>query len=346
MTDASSRTFAAESSVMPPSASWSALRRGLTGLALWASALGLAGGTLATAFARDSWRLDIFTHFRPHLFVLALAVMAVALMLRRWRPALLAVAAAAINGAVLLAPVHAAPLTATGPAFRLIAFNVMHDNTRYDALEQFVSRQHPDVLVLEETLPSWQRHLGILADALPFQTELLPHGRQDVAILSRWPITDFSALQPVGPTGAALPFRIARAELDADGRKLVVYGVHPPHPMNGWEWRTRNAYFAWLARRMAQEPKDAAVVVAGDFNSTLWSPFFRDYLAVAGVTDAARSNWPAPTRHPYVPDGWRWIGIPIDHVTVSPAVGITGFAVGPELGSDHYPVIADLRLPR
>ena len=152
-------------------------------------------------------------------------------------------------------------------------------------------------------------------------------------------------LRPLGPTGEPLPDRIPRVELDADGRKLVVYGVHPPHPMNVGEWSTRNAYYAWLARRVAQEPKDAAVVVAGDFNSALWSPFFRDYLDNAGVIDAARSNWPAPTRHPYVPDGWRWIGIPIDHVTVSPAVGITHFAVGPELGSDHYPVIADLRLP-
>ncbi len=345
MTDASSRTLAHESSVPDAPPSGAALLRALAVLALWGAALGVAGGTLATAFARDNWRFDVLTNFRPHLFVLALAVVALALVLRRWRPAILAAVAAAINGVVLLAPVHAAPTTAAGPAFRLMAFNVMHDNNQYHAVARFVAEQHPDVLVLEETLPNWQKQLGLVGEALPFQTELLPKGRQDVVILSRWPITDFQVLRPLGPTGEPLPDRIPRVELNADGRKLVVYGVHPPHPMNVGEWSTRNAYYAWLARRVAQEPKDAAVVVAGDFNSALWSPFFRDYLDNAGVIDAARSNWPAPTRHPYVPDGWRWIGIPIDHVTVSPAVGITHFAVGPELGSDHYPVIADLRLP-
>ncbi len=236
-------------------------------------------------------------------------------------------------------------MTATGPAFRVIAFNVMRDNPNYGLLKDFVDRQRPDVLVLEETAPTWQRQLGLVADALPFQTGLLPKGRQDVTILSRWPITDFAVLTPLGPTGGRLPYRIVRAELDADGKKLVVYGVHPPHPMDGSEWGMRNAYFVWLAHRVALEPEGTAVIVAGDFNSALWSPFFQDYLATAGVDDAARSNWPAPTRHPYWPDGWRWIGIPIDHVTVSPAVGIAGFAVGPDLGSDHYPVIADLRLP-
>ena len=200
------------------------------------------------------------------------------------------------------------------------------------SLKGFVDRQRPDVLVLEETPPAWQRQLGLVADALPFQTGLLPKGRQDVTILSRWPITDFAVLTPLGPTGGRLPYHIVRAELDADGRKLVVYGVHPPHPMDGSEWGMRNAYFAWLAHRVALEPEGTAVIVAGDFNSALWSPFFQDYLTDRRRHDAARSNWPAPTRHPYWPDGWRWIGIPIDHVTVSPAVGIAGFSRRPRAG--------------
>lgn len=65
-------------------------------------------------------------------------------------------------------------------------------------------------------------------------------------------------------------------------------------------------------------------------------------LAAGGLIDAAQSSWPAPTRHPDAPLDWSWLGIPIDHVLVTPGIGVTGYEVGPEIGSDHQPLTVDL----
>jgi endonuclease/exonuclease/phosphatase family metal-dependent hydrolase len=46
---------------------------------------------------------------------------------------------------------------------------------------------------------------------------------------------------------------------------------------------------------------------------------------------------------------WRnplgYIRIPIDHVCVSPDIAVKRFTTGADIGSDHYPVFAELVLP-
>ena len=80
-------------------------------------------------------------------------------------------------------------------------------------------------------------------------------------------------------------------------------------------------------------------MVLGDFNCAPWSPHFRRLCGGAKLRDAARGSGFAPTWYPSrVP-----IGIPIDHVLVGPAVAVEEHRVGPALGSDHRPVLVDLR---
>jgi vancomycin resistance protein VanJ len=87
---------------------------------------------------------------------------------------------------------------------------------------------------------------------------------------------------------------------------------------------------AWL--------RDVPIVV-GDFNLVPESRRFR--------TDWGhlRSSW----RRSSIGTGYtwhsRWHGLRIDHILVSPDVQVTKAWVGPDLGSDHRPVIADLILP-
>jgi hypothetical protein len=38
-------------------------------------------------------------------------------------------------------------------------------------------------------------------------------------------------------------------------------------------------------------------------------------------------------------------GAPVDHILVSRNIEVKHFEVGPDIGSDHLPLIADLRLP-
>jgi endonuclease/exonuclease/phosphatase (EEP) superfamily protein YafD len=81
------------------------------------------------------------------------------------------------------------------------------------------------------------------------------------------------------------------------------------------------------------------LVIAGDFNLPIESAIYR-------------RNW-AGYRNAFSAVGWgtgytkhtRWWGIRIDHILMSSDIHPWRSFVGREVGSDHLPLIADLRLP-
>ncbi len=70
-----------------------------------------------------------------------------------------------------------------------------------------------------------------------------------------------------------------RAEID----NTVIYGIHPPPPVNEELAKARIQYFDELAKRINQEQK--TVIVIGDFNSTPFSPLFRSFVNKTGLKD-------------------------------------------------------------
>ena len=105
---------------------------------------------------------------------------------------------------------------------------------------------------------------------------------------------------------------------------------------------------AWV-RQVAQS--DMPVIVTGDFNLTPWSPRFRAAWRASGLTFAGDYRlWPKTWPAHAVP--WKYLpavligGIPIDHVLVSRHFAVAAIRRGPYIGSDHYPVLADLYLRR
>jgi endonuclease/exonuclease/phosphatase (EEP) superfamily protein YafD len=81
------------------------------------------------------------------------------------------------------------------------------------------------------------------------------------------------------------------------------------------------------------------VLVAGDFNATWWSHSFRVFEEESGLTHMGRflPSWPAEAR-----------GLPqldIDHLWVSRSLTTEEVHLGPNIGSDHRPLVATMRLP-
>jgi endonuclease/exonuclease/phosphatase (EEP) superfamily protein YafD len=317
---------------------------GCLGLAL----VGYLLWTAATFLGRLSWLFDITTHFRPHLLAVGalLAVMLIAAR-RPWWVVPLAVAAS-VHAAVLLRPVPVPAASGPGPALRLTEFNLWADNTEFGPVLDYLRSQRPDVLVTVEAVRPWQQHLRQLSDLLPFNTmdRLKRPTDLETVVMSRFPIKGFSVEMPREPKGAVLGIPVVRVVLDVGGTDVVLWAVHPPNPLNRGDWRARNTLHLWVAGRVAAEDPSVPVIVAGDFNQTPWTPWHQQFLERSGLLDAAGTSWPAPTRQPYWPFGWRLLAIPIDRVAVRPGTGVSELQVGPFLGSDHFPVTADLVLGR
>jgi endonuclease/exonuclease/phosphatase (EEP) superfamily protein YafD len=83
-----------------------------------------------------------------------------------------------------------------------------------------------------------------------------------------------------------------------------------------------------------------AALVVGDLNTTDFSPCFRDFLKASGLQDSRQGRGIQASWGPF-----PLLEIAIDHCLTAPEIAVMQRRVGPHLGSDHRPVIIDLRLP-
>jgi endonuclease/exonuclease/phosphatase (EEP) superfamily protein YafD len=110
-------------------------------------------------------------------------------------------------------------------------------------------------------------------------------------------------------------------------------------------FRRADEFFDWRRRQVlallteAVAGSEDPTLVAGDFNASFDSPMFDPIrpLFREGFNSAGLGY--AYTR----PAAWPWIGI--DYVLATPEWTFTGCDVGPDIGSDHRPVIAELEVP-
>lgn len=286
---------------------------------------------LAAILGRYAWPLDLFTHFRVQY---TLALLIVAILLFALRAPLLGVAAVA--GAALGAiPIVGYMGVATARAdagtdrFRLIAFNTWFRNHDYAAIGRFLEQAQPDVVVLEELSRKDALRLGEYLHSYPHSfNEPRPHG---VVVFARWPIVSAESLAV-----ADSPVLAARVTLDWHGTQVTVLGAHLHWPLGPQSSRQRNAELAGIASFAAAH--QGPLIVAGDFNVTPWSSHFKDALARSGLSDCAAGHGLAPSW----PSQFPPLGIRIDHCWASPHWHSADVRVGPSLGSDHLPLIADL----
>lgn len=224
------------------------------------------------------------------------------------------------------------------------------------ALGREVARQAPDVLVAQDTqgATGW---LGQVAgpDGRPFG---MPYSfRADqYLVASRYPLTNcvFEQLDPARLSSSAV-----RCGVEVDGIALTLVDVHFDSPRAGLnatrrdgldgaeDWQENYIDRLWQSRLLASTLKNVRrpLILAGDLNAPDTSQVVRT-LRLLGLRDA----W-ASAMHGY---GYSYgqalrLGFPflrIDHVLVSPDVGVANVAMGAGDASDHRPVVADLWLRR
>lgn len=319
----------------------SAIVRRLTGLAVVAFA---AIACLVGLLARQFWLVDLLTFAWSYFLAMGVAVLIVALRTRR--PVLVAIAVA---GMVVAAwPIYALPTieAASGPAnLKIVTANLFVENARPPAdFVAFLRSENPDVVVLQETTGAWQD--AIAASGLfPYQSSRILPARDHMKVFSRRPILTETPLTQTSGEGRRLkqPLRLT---IDTGAQPLVLYAIHPDTPRSLRQWHDRNDYLALTANSIRNDPKTSDIIVAGDWNTPLWSPYYRDFLGDSGLMSTAHTLLPAITRFSLRLSRYLFIGAPIDHVAVSPGVSLRSWRTAPEFGSNHLPVVVELEIRR
>ena len=279
-----------------------------------------------------AWPFDLFSNFRVQYLAIFGACALVLVVVRRFKTAiaaLLGLAATLTTIAPYLARAESVPAAQT---FRIVTFNAWFRNRDRQRLVEFLRTSDADVLIVQELSRVEVERIGRLLPAYPYRT-VTPHLPRGLAIFSRWPLEAEHMRLP----GQRVT-RITRATIDWAGSEVVLFGAHLSWPLGRMESRARTAQLSLIASRASAER--GPVVVAGDFNLTPWSPHFSRFVERSGLTDCAVGQGLQPTW----PSQFWPVRIRIDHCFVSRHWRVHRLSVGPHLGSDHLPVIADLVL--
>jgi endonuclease/exonuclease/phosphatase (EEP) superfamily protein YafD len=293
--------------------------------------------TIAASLGRLWWMFELATHFRVHL-ACALTVFCVCWMFRRrWRAAGLCGVCAALNSVpvlLLLRPGSAphAVNPGAGRPLRLVAINVHTSNQHHDRVLDFLQRSDADVILLMEVDSRWLFAMQPMQSLYPHRIVEVREDNFGIAMFSRLPWTNAQIIE----LGAEVPS--IEAMLEFDGGLVKVLGTHPLPPGSADYARLRNAQLERIAVWGRRQTRPA--IVMGDLNVTPWSPVFSDLLREGGLRNTSQglgffASWPAG-----LPVG----RIPIDHCLVTPDWQVDSKRLGPDIGSDHLPVMVDLRL--
>jgi len=312
---------------------------------VWTALLVSAPLTGLAALADRLWIGDMVTFIRPQLALAILLAFAVALLARRWMAGVVLAVMLALNvHPLVVSGIPYAP-TAGGKNLRILSANVLFDNPTPWRFADVVTELAPDIIVTQEAKYEWPGMLAALAD-YPYLVGPEISKWNGNLVLSRHPLRA-GLVEDMPPSGEELGGgQAVRVEADLPGRALplVIYAIHAPTPRTFEGWKARNRYLDALAGRIASESPGTPVVLAGDWNTPVWSPAYSSTLSRSGLAASERSPWPSATRIFASMAGINF-GTPIDHVAVSEGIGIGDFFVGPDFGSDHLPVVADLKLP-
>jgi endonuclease/exonuclease/phosphatase (EEP) superfamily protein YafD len=297
------------------------------------ASIAAAVGSLCAFGGRWWWWLELCTHFRPQYFA-ALAAGAVACLTLKQRFFATLFAVGAAYNLALIVPLYV-PADATADnrkPIRLLVANLLARNEDPARFLRLASETSPDLIVAIEVDSDWLDALEQVAASYPHQIKKPREDSFGIAVFSRLPAEELR-IRSIGPAG--VPSVFGRFDLGA-GEKFCLVATHPLPPVSARKAALRNEQLLTVGQFAATLPEPT--VLAGDLNTTSWSPCFCDLLAVSGLRDSRRGFGIQPTW----PGRFASIGIPIDHVLVSPEIAVVHRAVGPHIGSDHRPVVIDI----
>jgi endonuclease/exonuclease/phosphatase (EEP) superfamily protein YafD len=273
------------------------------------------------------WALDLINHFQVQ-FAVALLLITIALVCMKSRRAAIACAVLLLIPLGRIVPSHL-PAKTTTPGrtpLRVASFNVFVSNHRYQDTLDWERKAEPDFIYFSETTEAWVDALEDLHDDYPHSIE----EGTGFAFYSKLPIRNHEIIRC---SDIEFPLMVARIETPRG--EATVFAVHPLPPIPRHWSEALDETMEVIARELRKTT--GPVIVTGDFNATRWSHKFAP-LRDARLKDGSDGNAPGATWMRANP----LISIPIDRILYrGEGVQCHRFEIGPELGSDHRPLIAE-----
>lgn len=274
------------------------------------------------------WLFDLFNHFQFQYAAFFLLCSIALLIMKSSRGAGLA-ALLLLMSLLRIAPSLLEPteIPSSEKSIHVASFNVLVSNQRYEDTLTWVRATDPDCIYFSETTDTWASALASLSDAYPHSIE----EGSGFAFYSKFPITRHEIV-----ACSDMNFPLLIAHLDTPHGEVVFFGIHPLPPLSKPWAHALDETMEILAAQVTQESE--RVIVVGDFNMTRWSHMSKQ-LEQVGLLDASYGKSPGTTWMRTIP----LLTIPIDRILFrGTKMNCQQFIIGPDLGSDHRPVHAEI----
>ncbi len=295
-----------------------------------------ATGSLLSFGGRLSVWFEKASHFPVQCCLGLMALAALLLLFRDGKAATLTFLIALLHltrFATEIVPFVPSADGASGPVIKIVGFNILTSNDRFDLVNAYLKEQQPDVLLIAELGDEAVKNVDFAAAGLVPVEQVVRQDNFGMGLYARASAQHSAVIYPGGVTTPVV---------DATFQGFRVLGVHPIPLMNSAALGRRNNQLLAVAKLAAKSK--VPVVMMGDFNLTPWSPYFGDLLEAGNLEDSRRAGggglqttWPT--------DHW-YLRIPIDHALVSAGIVVLSREVGPNLGSDHFPVVLKIALKK
>ncbi len=216
---------------------------------------------------------------------------------------------------------------------RLLVSNVLMTNRKSEPLIALIREKQPDIFVALETDKWWTERLAELADDYPHAVELPQEDTYGMLVRSRIALIDTSVEYIIRKNIPSVHFDVTLA----DGSNVRLHAVHPkpPYPDEDETSTERDAELLIVGKRAKKH--SGPTIVLGDLNDVAWSHTTRMFQRISGLLDPRVGRGLYSTFHA---SHWfmRW---PLDHVFISGHFRVRKLERLPNIGSDHYPMLAD-----
>ena len=288
-------------------------------------------GSLISFLFPSLYFSELFCHFRLQHSVLLFIALLILLKHKNWIFKGLLLLAFIANVSPILPYWGFSSSAKNEEGFRVCSINVLSYSHTYEKVIGYIQEENPEVVVLIEVNARWKKALEPLRVTYPYQVDASAEGNYGMMLISKKP---FSSSRIEYTSFMRTPMIVATL---TDG--LTVAGVHFRSPDLYEKFLARNQTYRTIARRKEFYPENTIFI--GDFNTTTYSIHLRRFIRDMKLRDSRIgrglfSSWPS-----VFPPLW----VPIDHALVSDKLQVIRREKGPHIGSDHFPILLEVRHP-
>jgi len=217
--------------------------------------------------------------------------------------------------------------------------NVLSSNHRYDLLLNQIEVQQPDLIIVLELNPLWANALKTIEEQYPHNKIIPRNDNFGIALYSKHPLHD---IQVLDFAQNSIPSISANYQIEQN-KRLQIIATHPLPPMNASLAEQQIVHLQKLAAYINILKQDGTqILLAGDFNSTPWSPLYKNLIKQTTLTNTRQgfgiySSWPTKLKSPL-------LQIPLDHIFISKNIHTRTIKTLQPMGSDHLPVYVELEI--